>query len=723
MAKDLLKLQRAPELNLRTLLRPAVFVPESKGLNDLLRDFRSNRNHLAIVIDEFGNTAGLITIEDVLEEIVGEIEDEFDEQGRRVEHLHAGRRHASASPATPTIDAVNEAFGVQLPDGRRSTPSAAWSRTSMGRVPRRGEAVDGRRPGLRRDADARRRGALVQGVAAPPRAALERPTALDRRARRSRAPWLRRALGCWLALRSAPLQTCAFVAHRVLAAAARCASPCWRGGVGARHAARARRCSAGPSASAGSAPARGGCSSACTATAACRRRWRRWPCWRWPRALSLYFAAAMALFARWRAARGWRDALLFAAAVAAGRTGARRAASPAFPGWRAAMRTSTAPLAALAPWLGVYGIGARRGLAGGAGAALRAAARAPLAGALRRSALLGAGGAACGRARRLQPAGAARLSVTLLQGNVPQDEKFVDAAACRRRWPGTADAAAPGARRSSWSAPETAIPLLPRASWRRGYWQALLDALRRAAAAALVGMPLGDYERGYTNSVVGLSRDTAGAPALYRYDKHHLVPFGEFIPRGFRWFTEMMNIPLGDFNRGAAGRAVVRVRRASAWRPTSATRTCSARSWPRASPTRRRRRRSSPTSATSAGSATPSRSTSTCRSRACARWSSQRPMLRATNTGATAVIDHRGRVTHALPPFTRGVLDGDGRGPQRHHAVRALGRRAGAVAAVAARRSLLVLLRALARAAKIGASPRRRARKIAGLPVAPAPRC
>ena len=78
MAKDLLKLQRAPELNIKALLRPAVFVPESKGLNDLLREFRGNRNHLAIVIDEFGRTAGLITIEDVLEQIVGEIEDEFD---------------------------------------------------------------------------------------------------------------------------------------------------------------------------------------------------------------------------------------------------------------------------------------------------------------------------------------------------------------------------------------------------------------------------------------------------------------------------------------------------------------------------------------------------------------------------------------------------------------------------------------------------------------------
>src|SRR5207247_10966013 len=80
MAKDLLKLQRAPERSRRTRLRPAVFVPESKGLNELLRDFRANRNHLAMVIDEFGTTAGLLTIEDVLEEIVGEIEDEFDEK-------------------------------------------------------------------------------------------------------------------------------------------------------------------------------------------------------------------------------------------------------------------------------------------------------------------------------------------------------------------------------------------------------------------------------------------------------------------------------------------------------------------------------------------------------------------------------------------------------------------------------------------------------------------
>ena len=78
MAKDLLKLQRSPTLHVRALLRPASFVPETKGLYDLLREFRSNRHHMSILIDEFGEVAGLVTMEDVLEEIVGEIEDEFD---------------------------------------------------------------------------------------------------------------------------------------------------------------------------------------------------------------------------------------------------------------------------------------------------------------------------------------------------------------------------------------------------------------------------------------------------------------------------------------------------------------------------------------------------------------------------------------------------------------------------------------------------------------------
>ncbi len=139
MAKDLLKLQRSPDLNLRTLLRPAVFVPESKGLNELLRDFRSNRNHLAIVIDEFGSTAGLITIEDVLEEIVGEIEDEFDEKdGESSVYTLADGSHRVAGDAE--ITAVNDAFGSVLPHDDFDTIGGLIAH-EMGRVPRRGESV------------------------------------------------------------------------------------------------------------------------------------------------------------------------------------------------------------------------------------------------------------------------------------------------------------------------------------------------------------------------------------------------------------------------------------------------------------------------------------------------------------------------------------------------------------------------------------------------------
>jgi magnesium and cobalt transporter len=142
MAKDLLKLQRSPDLSLRTLLRPAVFVPESKGLNELLRDFRANRNHLAIVIDEFGNTAGLITIEDVLEEIVGEIEDEFDQDATAAENGIYTLADGSHRVAGDTdISAVNEVFGTTLPDDDFDTIGGLIAH-QLGHVPRRGEAVE-----------------------------------------------------------------------------------------------------------------------------------------------------------------------------------------------------------------------------------------------------------------------------------------------------------------------------------------------------------------------------------------------------------------------------------------------------------------------------------------------------------------------------------------------------------------------------------------------------
>jgi magnesium and cobalt transporter len=143
LAKDLLKLQRAPELNIRALLRPAVFVPESKGLNDLLREFRGNRNHLAVVVDEFGRIAGLITIEDVLEQIVGEIEDEFDIDEDEGDIFGLADRTYRVSGDT-AIERVNEAFAVQLAPTdveQEFDTIGGLIAHEMGHVPRRGEQV------------------------------------------------------------------------------------------------------------------------------------------------------------------------------------------------------------------------------------------------------------------------------------------------------------------------------------------------------------------------------------------------------------------------------------------------------------------------------------------------------------------------------------------------------------------------------------------------------
>jgi magnesium and cobalt transporter len=144
LAKDLLKLQRAPELNIRALLRPTSFIPESKGLNDLLREFRGNRNHLAVVIDEFGRVAGLVTIEDVLEQIVGEIEDEFDIEEDQGDIFGLADRTYRVSGDTPP-ERVAEAFGVAI------TPTDVEQEFDtiggliaheMGHVPRRGEHIE-----------------------------------------------------------------------------------------------------------------------------------------------------------------------------------------------------------------------------------------------------------------------------------------------------------------------------------------------------------------------------------------------------------------------------------------------------------------------------------------------------------------------------------------------------------------------------------------------------
>lgn len=144
LAKDLLKLQRSHELSIRGLLRPAVFVPESKGLNDLLREFRGNRNHLAIVIDEFGRVAGLITIEDVLEQIVGEIEDEFDIADDQADIFGLADRTYRVS-GDVAIDRVEATFGVKIADSAENPgfdTIGGLIAHQMGHVPKRGEQFD-----------------------------------------------------------------------------------------------------------------------------------------------------------------------------------------------------------------------------------------------------------------------------------------------------------------------------------------------------------------------------------------------------------------------------------------------------------------------------------------------------------------------------------------------------------------------------------------------------
>mgnify|MGYP000323014153 CR=1 FL=1 len=140
LAKDLLRVFAGESFNLREMLRPAVFVPESKRLNVLLRDFRVSRNHMAIVVDEYGGVAGLVTIEDVLEQIVGDIEDEydFDETADNIRIDQAGRYRVKAGTE---IEDFNEAFGCEFSDSEYDTVGGLLIR-KLGRLPKRNEVVE-----------------------------------------------------------------------------------------------------------------------------------------------------------------------------------------------------------------------------------------------------------------------------------------------------------------------------------------------------------------------------------------------------------------------------------------------------------------------------------------------------------------------------------------------------------------------------------------------------
>ncbi len=361
--------------------------------------------------------------------------------------------------------------------------------------------------------------------------------------------------------------------------------------------------------------------------------------------LSLYVAAAAAAYARWRRGRA-ADVLLWAALWLLAEW-CRGVLFTGFPWLALGYSQLDGPLAALAPWLGVYGMGAAAAAMAAAGAGVLGRPRtwpvfALLAG-------LFVALAAAPPARFTRAAG--EMSVSLLQTNVKQDEKFVV-----QHLPRTLAWVADQLRASSADlvlSPETAVPLLPfqLEDIAPGLWPALQLHFSAPGRAALVGVPLGDAQLGYTNSVVGMS---AGAP--YRYDKSHLVPFGEFIPAGFRWFTELMNIPLGDFARGVANPPSM---------PVKGQRVAPNICYEDLFGEELARRFANPATAPTVmanisnigwfgDTVAVAQHLNISRLRTL---EFQLPMVRATNTGATAVIDHQAKVVAALLPHTTGVLN------------------------------------------------------------------
>ena len=322
------------------------------------------------------------------------------------------------------------------------------------------------------------------------------------------------------------------------------------------------------------------------------------------------------------------------------------------------------PLASIAPWVGVYGLGFVAAWWAAVLAWLltaqwpgRAAVHSlRFFGAASQTMMLAgvlAGCAALGlvHAGFTRPTG--ELRVQLLQGNIPQDEKFEFGPGINRSlaWYGQnlINATAPLVVTA-----ETAIPLLPN-QLPVSYWQAIQAPFVTPGSgrAAIVAVPLGSLEAGYTNSVVAFAEGDAGK---YRYDKHHLVPFGEFIPTGFRWFVRLMNIPLGDFDRGALPQPPFE------WQGERiAPNICYEDLFGEEIGAGFRSEATAPTVllnmsniAWFGDTVAIDQHLAISRMRAI---EFERPMLRATNTGATVLIDHTGRVVHALPRLQQGVLD------------------------------------------------------------------
>jgi apolipoprotein N-acyltransferase len=365
--------------------------------------------------------------------------------------------------------------------------------------------------------------------------------------------------------------------------------------------------------------------------------------------LALYVAGAMALLRRLASPQPLAAGLQFAALWTLSEL-ARGQWLSGFPWMASGYAHSLGPLAALAPWLGVYGMGLA--------AALLAAALANLARPQQRSwglaglALLLPVAAALAPGEFTTSTGALRVS--LLQPNVPQDIKFdPDHIVANMQALQLRLHAAPG---DLVLTPESVLPA-SREQLDDGYWQQLTAPYRQGRQAALIGIFLGEGEGEVVNSLVGVA---PGQDRDYEYGKRHLLPFGEVLPWGFRWFVEMLNIPLGDQGRGhnqaAFAVAGQRVRPLICYEDLFGEDFAGSMVGPEA--------------ATVLANAS--------NLAWFGRWMMQdqhlqfsqlramefqRPLVRATNTGATAAIDHHGRITARLPAWTAGTLDAqvDGR--------------------------------------------------------------
>jgi apolipoprotein N-acyltransferase len=370
-------------------------------------------------------------------------------------------------------------------------------------------------------------------------------------------------------------------------------------------------------------------------------------------ALSLYWGAAAWLYVTFRERDpGWSwRVLAFGACVMLAEL-ARARWFTGFPWGVGGYAHVDSVLAIAAPWVGVYGMGAIS-----AWLAMAVAARKPSgwwpcwtwrqwASALALSLIIAL---ALPWPAEREASRDQAMHVHLLQGNVPQDQKFQGQRDWALAW---YDAAMRSVEQGLVVTPETALPYVQQ-QLPAGYWQGLVDHFASAERAALIGLPL--YDLGVsTNSALGL----AGAAPPYRYDKHHLVPFGEFVPPLFQWFTRMMNIPLGEFGRGRVDAPSM------AWQGQRlAPMICYEDLFGEELAQRFRDPSQAPTVLVNLSNiawfgdtVAVDQHLQISRLRALEL---DRPVIRATNTGATAIIDARGRVTHRFPAYQEGVLQGE----------------------------------------------------------------